>query len=236
MLLYWYWYLWFWILILITNIAQILSLFFSLIRNGLYEIFMSKSTAERLSKNKLGYLQLLYQEAVPCCGSRSGIRCLLDPWIWDPEAGRGFSGFRIPNPRSLTLTFESSVTNFLLKSAIILCQLAQYFFLYLFKHKILSIQEICGCKKSKTTHFFPFLFCCYCWISDPGSETWDPGSGIDKSQDPGAGINIPDPQHCPEDVKFTYLVFVMWTNMKHEGRAMKQFLYVCAWKNGQNEN
>jgi hypothetical protein len=23
----------------------------------------------------------------------------------------------------------------------------------------------------------------------------DPGSGMDKNQDPGSGINIPDPQH-----------------------------------------
>jgi hypothetical protein len=24
----------------------------------------------------------------------------------------------------------------------------------------------------------------------------DPGSGLGKNQDPGSGINIPDPQHC----------------------------------------
>jgi hypothetical protein len=34
-----------------------------------------------------------------------------------------------------------------------------------------------------TTNFFsPLLF-------------WDPGSGKGKNQDPGSGINIPDPQH-----------------------------------------
>jgi hypothetical protein len=34
-------------------------------------------------------------------------------------------------------------------------------------------------------------------IRDPGSEIWDPGSGIrdGKNPDPGSGINIPDPQH-----------------------------------------
>jgi hypothetical protein len=32
---------------------------------------------------------------------------------------------------------------------------------------------------------------------------------MEKNQDPGAGINIPDPQHCPEAVKFTYLAFVI---------------------------
>jgi hypothetical protein len=31
---------------------------------------------------------------------------------------------------------------------------------------------------------------------DPGSEIRDPGSGMGKNQDPGSGINIPDPQHC----------------------------------------
>jgi hypothetical protein len=25
---------------------------------------------------------------------------------------------------------------------------------------------------------------------------FDPGSGMDKNQDPGSGINIPDPQRC----------------------------------------
>jgi hypothetical protein len=39
---------------------------------------------------------------------------------------------------------------------------------------------------------------------DPGSEIRDPGSGMGKNQDPGSGINIPDPQHCfipPRDIK-----------------------------------
>jgi hypothetical protein len=31
---------------------------------------------------------------------------------------------------------------------------------------------------------------------DPGSEIRDPESGMGKNQDPGSGINIPDPQHC----------------------------------------
>jgi hypothetical protein len=30
---------------------------------------------------------------------------------------------------------------------------------------------------------------------DPGSGIRDPGSGMGKNQDPGSGINIPDPQH-----------------------------------------
>jgi hypothetical protein len=43
-------------------------------------------------------------------------------------------------------------------------------------------------KKGITTNFL-FLF----W--DPGSGIRDPGSGMGKNQDPGSGINIPDPQH-----------------------------------------
>ncbi len=53
-----------------------------------------------------------------------------------------------------------------------------------------------------TTNFFTSLFCCCVWIQDPGSEIRDPRSGIPdpgsrmgKNQDPGSGINIPDPQH-----------------------------------------
>jgi hypothetical protein len=30
---------------------------------------------------------------------------------------------------------------------------------------------------------------------DPGSGIRDPRSGMGKNQDPGSGINIPDPQH-----------------------------------------
>jgi hypothetical protein len=36
-------------------------------------------------------------------------------------------------------------------------------------------------------------------IRDPRSEIRDPGSGMGKNQDPGSGINIPDPQHCDLD-------------------------------------
>jgi hypothetical protein len=43
--------------------------------------------------------------------------------------------------------------------------------------------------KGMTTNcFFTPLFCCCFWIVDPGS-------GMGKNQDPGSGINIPDPQH-----------------------------------------
>jgi hypothetical protein len=44
-------------------------------------------------------------------------------------------------------------------------------------------------KKCKTKKIFPLLFWCY-WF-------WDQRSGIriDKNQEPGSEINIPDPQH-----------------------------------------
>jgi hypothetical protein len=68
-----------------------------------------------------------------CCGSRSGIRCLFDPWIRDP--GIGF--FRIPDLGSPTHIFESLVTIFWVKSSIIFRKLAQIFFLQHFKTKII---------------------------------------------------------------------------------------------------
>ncbi len=46
-------------------------------------------------------------------------------------------------------------------------------------------------KKFLTNFFHPSLF--YLFL-DPGSEIWDPGSGMGKNQDPGSGIH-PDPQH-----------------------------------------
>ncbi len=33
---------------------------------------------------------------------------------------------------------------------------------------------------------------------DPGSEIRDPGSGMGENQDPGSGINIPNPPHWKE--------------------------------------
>jgi hypothetical protein len=39
-------------------------------------------------------------------------------------------------------------------------------------------------------------------IRDPGSGIRDAGSGMGKNQDPGAGINIPDPPHCIEYIQF----------------------------------
>ncbi len=45
--------------------------------------------------------------------------------------------------------------------------------------------EICGCKKrNDNKKFSPFSFVAVL------------GSGMGKNQDPGSGINIPDPQHC----------------------------------------
>jgi hypothetical protein len=50
-----------------------------------------------------------------------------------------------------------------------------------------------------TTNFFsPLSFVAVfgSGIRDPRSGIRDPGSGMGKNQDPGSGINIPDPQHC----------------------------------------
>jgi hypothetical protein len=49
-----------------------------------------------------------------------------------------------------------------------------------------------------TTNFFhPSLLLLFL---DPGSEIRDPGSGVGKNQDPGSGINIPDPPHCSQAI------------------------------------
>jgi hypothetical protein len=49
----------------------------------------------------------------------------------------------------------------------------------------------------KKKNFTP-AFCCCFWIRDPRS-------GMGKNQDPGSGINIPDPQHC-----LVYPLSVWW--------------------------
>jgi hypothetical protein len=65
-----------------------------------------------------------------CCGSGSGIRCLFDPRIRDPE-------WVFPDPGSQTHSFESLVTIFCVKSSIILWKLTQIFCLQHIKNKII---------------------------------------------------------------------------------------------------
>jgi hypothetical protein len=56
----------------------------------------------------------------------------------------------------------------------------------------LQFCEICGYIKSYDNKFFsPLSF-----VAVFGSGIRDPGSGMGENQDPGSGINIPDPQHC----------------------------------------
>ncbi len=50
-----------------------------------------------------------------------------------------------------------------------------------------------------TTNFFSPLSL----VAVFGSGIRDPRSGMGKNQDPGSGINIPDPQHCKKDYKIT---------------------------------
>jgi hypothetical protein len=58
-------------------------------------------------------------------------------------------------------------------------------FLYLFRNKIIySFMIFVATKLWQDKKFFPPLLVLLL----------DPGSGMDKNQDPGSGINIPDPQ------------------------------------------
>ncbi len=111
------------------------------------------------------------------CGSGFGIRCLFYP-------GSGIGFFGIPYPGSQPHIFYSLMTNFCVKSTIILSVLANIFFTRSTLSTILWylwLQKMVG-----QIRFFLFFWCC-CWIRNPG---------MDKNQDPGSGINIPDPQHC----------------------------------------
>ncbi len=96
----------------------------------------------------------------------SGIRCLFDPWIRDPEWV--FSGSRIPNPYFWELS-----DNFLGKKFYYSVKICPIFFLQHFKNKIIfSFVEIFGIwlqKKIWQQIVFTPLFCCCFWILDPGS-------------------------------------------------------------------
>ncbi len=112
-------------------------------------------------------------------------------WPLDPGSGIGF--FRIPDldPGSQTHTFENLVTTFWAKSSIILWKLAQIFFFSTSKLKKCTILWNLCLDKRVWHQIFSLLLL----FLDPGSEIRDPGSVMGKNQDPGSGINIPDPQH-----------------------------------------
>jgi hypothetical protein len=72
-------------------------------------------------------------------------------------------------------------------------KIGQNFFLQHFKTKIIYyFVKFVATEKRMTTNFFSHLS----FVAVFGSGIRDPGSGIGKNQDPGSGINIPDPQHC----------------------------------------
>ncbi len=122
-----------------------------------------------------------------CCRSRSGIRCIFDPWIQNPGSGIGF--FRIPH------IFESLMTIFWVKSSIILWKLGQIFFFSLSKIRYFKIlwNLWLQIKVWQQTFIHASLLLLFL---DPRSRIQDSGSGMAKIQDPESGINILDPQHC----------------------------------------
>jgi hypothetical protein len=87
-------------------------------------------------------------------------------------------------PGSQTHIFESLVTIFGVKSSIILRKLAHIFFFSTSKLYQFAILWNLWLHKMlwQLIFFHPSLL--------------DPGNGMGKNQDPGSGINIPDPQHC----------------------------------------
>ncbi len=131
----------------------------------------------------------------------SGIRCLFDPWIRDSGSRVGFFripdlGSRIPNPYFWQLS-----DNVLGKKFYNSLKIGPIFLLQHFKNKIVQFCEIYGPKKKgMKTNFFSL--CLSLLFLDPESGIGDPGSGMGKNQDPGSGINIPDPQHWFLVVRF----------------------------------
>ncbi len=115
---------------------------------------------------------------------------------------------RIPDHGSPTYTFESFVTIFWVISSIIFFKLAKFFSSTLKKLNNLQFCEICGYIKRYDKIFFsPLSFVPVfgfrireprSGIRNPRSGIRDTGYGMGKNQDPGSGINIPDPQHCSQ--------------------------------------
>jgi hypothetical protein len=101
-------------------------------------------------------------------------------------------GSRIPYPGSHTHIFD----NFLGKKFYNYLKIDPNFFLQTSKNKIIyNFVKFVAMKKGMTTNFFSSL-----------SFVTVFGSGMDKDQDPGSGINIPDPQHWSfHSIKFRRL-------------------------------
>jgi hypothetical protein len=66
-----------------------------------------------------------------------------------------------------------------------------------------------------------------------GSGIRDPGSGIGKNQDPGSGINIPDPPHCEKGSKgdrYRYCSkFRSSIRLQQETNYVKQHVQIVNW-------
>jgi hypothetical protein len=75
-------------------------------------------------------------------------------------------------------------------------------------------------KKGITTHFFHpsllFLFL-------------DPGSGMGKNQDPGSGINIPDPQHL---LTLTIRMIICLWKLREKLINNKKMLFLTSYFSG----
>jgi hypothetical protein len=85
--------------------------------------------------------------------------------------------------------FESILPIFGVKNNIILCQLAQIYSIPI-QNKII-VKFVATIKERQ--QFFPLIFLFL--LLDPGwikIRIREPRSGVDKNQDPGSGINIPD--------------------------------------------
>jgi hypothetical protein len=68
-----------------------------------------------------------------------------------------------------------------------------------------NFMKFVATQKGMTKNFFlplSFVAVLGSGIRDPrsGSKIRDPRSGMGKNQDPGSGINIPDPPHCSNGI------------------------------------
>jgi len=173
-----------------------------------------------------------YWKKIQCCGSGSGIRCLLDPWIRDPQWVFSGSRIRIPDP---TITSES------LRTIIVGVKILQFradFLKYFSVHmgakvvlmkvvftKVVPTKVVLTKpvhKKvvrtklyfvgRKLNRFKKKNLISSCLV---GSGIRDPGSGMGKNPDPGSGINIPDPQHW-KNLIFFIIFFISYFRQTSE--------------------
>jgi hypothetical protein len=130
-----------------------------------------KTNPGSLYTKKLLVISRIYSKLDQCCRSGSGIRCLFDPGSGIRRSGFRNRFFRILDPKAVfVIAIITIILSVLVKKNFFTCP----------KNKIIyNFMIFVATKKGRTKFLSPSSFVAV------GSGIRNPGSGMDKNQDPG---------------------------------------------------